>query len=241
MVEFPIELMEMIVSFSSRDDFGRLSAVSRTWQSVTEYHTMRKINLKSPDLQDFARIFAPHNRRAALTKLVFDVVLPSYSDDESARFETHQDKQRNSEVLSYAVHSLMSILHSWDEDVRMLGNGTASYQRPVTTGHISLVLKAYSLSDEGPMLAEYIRNSVEEKRWQRSFLRISKCDEIPTVSRICEFKAVRSRFRHIEGASLAGVAAKLPNLENISWYAYDDDRIYAAMRQQRRFGKVLCA
>ena len=219
--------------------FAWLSAVSRRWQFVIECHTMHTIDVESTELQDFSRVFAHHNRRAALKKLVFNVVLPSYSDDECALFETLQDKQRNSEVFSDAVHSLTSILHSWDEDVGMLGNATASYQRPVITGRISLVLGAYSPSDQDDTIDEYDKDTLYQDRWQRSFLRISRCYELPKVSRICDFKTVEWRFRHIEGASLAEVAAKLPNLEKISWSVYDDDKVYTAMRQQHRFGKIL--
>ena len=245
MVELPIELMDIILSFSSRNDFPRLSAVSRTWQFVIECHTMRDVRIKSTDLQEFSKIFLRHNRRAALKKLAFDVVLPSYSDAQSTRFETREEKQRNNEVLTDAVHSLFSILHAWDEEVGIPGNGSASYQRPVHVGRTSLILKAYSSADPGqrPVISSChfgARESLYEERYQRSFLRIARCDELPTASRIRFFEARElCYYRRIEGASLARVAAKLPNLEKIYWAVNDDEKIYETVRQQHRFGKVL--
>ena len=246
MVELPIELMDIILSFSSRKDFPRLSTVSRTWQFVIECHTMRAVRIKSTDLQEFSKIFLHHNRRAALKKLAFDVVLPPYSDDQSTRFETQQDNRRNNEVQTDAIHSLFSILHSWDEEVGIPGNGSASYQRPANAGHTSLILKAYSSADPGqrPEITSChfgARESLYEERYQRSFLRISMCDELPTASRIRSFEARELCYqRRIEGASLSRVAAKLPNLEKIYWAVNDDEKIYETVRQQHRFGNGLC-
>lgn len=250
MVELPVEMFDIIASFSGRNDLPRLGTVSRAWQFAIERLTMRAIRIRSTDLQVFSDLFVHRNRQAALKFIDFEVVLPAYSDRQCARFETDQDKQRNNEALTDAVHSLFSILHSWDEESGMPGSETASYQRPIVAGRICLILNAYSPSDVDRRqnidvkLQSYLRKNPDdlfEHRYQRSFLRVSRCDELPAVSRIGAFQAMElchTRGRCIEGASLAGVAAKLPNLENILWTVNDNEKIYETVRQQHRFGKM---
>lgn len=255
MVELPLELVHIIASFSSPYDFLRLCTVSRAWQLVIESHTMRKVHIKSTDLQDFSKIFSHHNRRAALMKLTYDVVLPTYSDRQRARYESHHDKQQNNEALANAVQSLFSILHSWDEEVRMLGNTTASHQRPVVAGRISLILNVHSPTDvhgrehvdiraqRGKSHLHNGQKHMFERRYARSarsFLKISRCDELPSVSRIRDFQTINlCHWRRIEGASLSRVAARLPNLETINWVVSDNDQFDQSVRQQQNLGKII--
>lgn len=248
MVELPVELFNIIASFSRTSDLPRLSALSRTWQFIIERYTMRNIYIKSTDLQEFSRIFVHPNRRAALINLSYDVVLPAYSDRQCARFETDRDKRRNNESLTDAVHSLFSLLHSWDEEARMQGDDTSSYQRPEVAGRISLTLDAHSPMDvdrrkhvdvgaqRSEALEPHSRMDLFEHRYERSFLRILRCDKLLPVSRIRGFQVERlCHRRRIEGASLAGVAAKIPNLESIVWAVNDDEKFYEALRQENRF------
>ena len=155
------------------------------------------------------------------------MLLPSCSDEPCVRFETQQDKQRNKEDITDNFHSLFSLLHSWDEEVEMPGNETASYQRPVIAGSISLDLKVCSPSDEDSIMAKSDR-SLHEDRYRRSVLQILTCDELLTMARICDFEGMDSFFRHIDCASLARVAAELPNLEQFCLGVYDDHKVYAA-------------
>ena len=46
-------------------------------------------------------------------------------------------------------------------------------------------------------------------------------------------------LRRIEDASLAGIAAKLPNLKMVVWMINDDEKCDALLRQVNRFGKYL--
>lgn len=248
MVELPVELFDIIASFSRTSDLPRLSTVSRAWQSTVERFTMREIHIKSTDLQDFSNVFVHPNRRAALINLSYDVVLPAYSERQCARFETGQDKQRNNETLTDAVHSLFSLLHSWDKKARIQSDGTLGYERAEAAGRILLTLDAHSPLD--PDRREHVdvraqrletllpngRKDLFEHRYERSFLRILRCEELSAVPRIRGFEVKKlCHRRRIEGASLAGVAAKLPNLDTIVWAINDDEKFHEAVRQQNRF------
>jgi hypothetical protein len=69
------------------------------------------------------------------------------------------------------------------------------------------------------------RGDLLEHRYEYSFLRLLN-DDLPTVSRISLFRLLpRVKFpRHIEGAGLVAIAAKLPNLELIHWQLNDNDK-----------------
>lgn len=253
MVQLPVELLDRIASFSSSNDLPQLSTISRAWQSVVERRTMRAIQLKSTDLQDFSNVFIHQNRRAALVDLSYNVILPAYNDHQCARFETDRDKQRNNQALTDAIHALLFLLHSWDEEaVGLSGDEMTSYSRPAVAGRISWTLDAYSPTDvhhrqdvnvdaqrfEAQLAGG--RKDLFEHRYERSFLRMLNCEGLPAVSRIGGFHVEElCHRRRIEGASLAGIAAKLPNLETIVWAVNDDEKRDALVRQVHRFGKYV--
>lgn len=157
----------------------------------------------------------------------------------------------NNQALTEAVHALFSLLHSWDEDAA--DDEIVSHSPPAAAGHISLALDAYSPTDvdhrghltvEADRLAAQLaggRPDLFEHRYERSFLRVSDCERLSTVSRIGGFYVEElCHRRRILGRSLAGIAAKLPNLETIVWAVNDDGRRDALVRQEHRYGKHIC-
>ena len=249
MDQSPVELLDLIASFSNSDDLPQLSTISRTWQSVIERRTMRAIDLQSTDLEDFSNIFVHHSRQAALVNLSYNVILPAYSDYQCARFETDDDQQQNNEVLTDAVHALFSLLHSWDEEAaRLAETEISSRSRP---RRMLWTLNAYSPADvdhrEGAdvemqrFYAEQYRGrqDIFEHRYERSFLRIFNYEGLPAVSRISRFHVKQlCDQRRIEGATLVRIAAKLPNLETIVWAVNDNEKHNPLVRQNHRFGKL---
>ena len=238
----PPELLAMIISFLDYHERRRYVTISRQWQLQIEPHAFRKIRLKSTDLQAFSDIFVGH-RRALLADLRYDVVLPSYDDCQRARFERTKDKQANNEVLTEAIHGLFSVLASWNE---AKDHKIATCQR---RQHISFDLRAYSLTDVDERRDEDVlpetrdacdfedRYSRFRLRYKHSFLQILRVGELPEVSQISDFQCYGLSWpRRIEGSSLAGVVAKLPNLETLEWTINDDEKRYPAVRQQHRFG-----
>ncbi|MCJ1469430.1 hypothetical protein MMC07_008063 [Pseudocyphellaria aurata] len=244
MFGFPSELIFIIASFLSFEDLVRLATVCRQWQFIAERYTMRNIQVWSNRLKDFSDIFAHHHRRAALVDLVYHVVLPTYPNSRYGRAESRQDQDRNNKVVTKAVHELFSILHSWDEEAGMLADTTASSPRRVAGGRMSFMLNAYSPTDLDEEAYRNYRITHKpisqteryERRCGRSFLQILRCDELPDLPRIQEFLATELYYqRHIEGASLTRVAAKLPNLTAVDWKVNDNQSSKTALRQQHRF------
>ncbi|MCJ1348483.1 hypothetical protein MMC31_006715, partial [Peltigera leucophlebia] len=256
------ELLAIIISFLPRFCLPLLSTVSRTWQAAIERHTMRAIHLRSNDLPAFATVFSLGHRRLALAQLDYDAILPSYSDHQCARFETDRDKRLNNEALTAAIHDLFSLLHSWEQEAAssaVVGNKnpdevrttptTIGGKRGATARPISLALDVYSLSDAPYRVGVDVeeqredvfrgdREDLFECRYQHSFLRLLRADELPLISRISTFETFTDTCeeRRIEGASMAGMGAKMPNLETVAWWVDDNEKKYPEVRRMHRFG-----
>lgn len=70
------------------------------------------------------------------------------------------------------------------------------------------------------------RKDLFEYRYEHSFLRLLRADELPPISRISTFENAKDLCfqRWIEGASPAGIGPKMPNLERVVWFVHDDER-----------------
>jgi hypothetical protein len=143
----------------------------------------------------------------------------------------------NNEAFTEAFHGLFRILHSWEQD-----SGTA-ISNQMRGCPIELELTVYS-----PMDYPYRKNHLAEAdsrggsdlcehRYEYSVLRLLK-DDLPMVSRISRFELLKTvgMPRAVEGAALATIAAKLPNLQLINWQLNDNDMRFPSLLQQRRYG-----
>jgi hypothetical protein len=234
------ELLDAIIELLDPSDLLRCCTVSQRWQSSVERLTFRDIRLKSTDLERFSDIFSDHRRREVLATIEYHVILPPYDDKRCDLLETAEDMDSNNEAFTEAFHGLFGILHAWGHD-----NGQRASNQ--TRGcPIKLKLAVYSPTDY-PF--RHGMDKWETRRlWQQtaffgpqyeySFLRLLQ-EELPTVLRIWRFEAMRAtlRPRNVEGAALAAIAAKLPDLESIDWQINDDDKKFPLLRQQRRYGR----
>lgn len=248
MDSLPLELLAIIVSLLDPSERARYATISRQWQAAVERLTFRSVRLKSIDLKRFSDVFVGH-RRAALTELDYHVILPSYSENSCAKFENEKDKSLNNEAFTKAIHSLFGILHCWDEVKTNNGAAKEEYKKSEARARpISLTLTAYSPLD--PPYRENIerhryqvtvsleRNDLFERRYEHSFLRLLKPDRLPLVLCISRLKTpVKVEIpRRLDGASVAAIAAKLPNLGVIDWSLSDDEKKFPSLRQQHRYG-----
>lgn len=242
------ELIAPILSFLDPNDLINYATVSKSWQLAVERCTFRKIHLKSTELDRFEDIFVVRHRRAALAVLSYDIILPTYSIHQCARFETKEDKRLNNEALMESLHRIFSLLHSWYEQELMADDNTTPAFRE--TRSITFKLNAYS-----PMDVDRRKNvDVEEERhqstlaggradlfehrYEHSYLRVPEVAELPELLRVTAFHAEELCYnRRIEGSSLAEIANKLPNSEEIVWAVNDDEKRYPEIRQQHRQGK----
>jgi hypothetical protein len=241
MNDLPSPLLVDIISLldPSEQPLSSYCTVSKQVQFAVERRTFRYIRLKSTDLKRFEEIFWDYNRREALAQIDYNVILPSYSDKRCASYERAKDKDLNNEAFTEAVHALFRILHSWEQET---GAKRSNWLRGCP---IKLKLAVYSPTDR-PYRSEDNKQAREkledgrdlfEKRYENSFLRLLQ-DELPIVLRITGFEFPRTLEtpRHVEGAALAAIAAKLPNLELIKWQIEDKDKKSPLLQQQRRYG-----
>ena len=236
------ELIALTLSFLDREELVKYVTISRSWQYAVERWTFQTIHLKSTDLDVFRDIVVGH-RRATLADLSYDVILPTYSDHRCARFETEEDKRDNNEALTEAIHGIFSILHSWNQGTAH-GKGISKQTRS-----ISFKLNAYSPMDvdhrenvdvEDQRFQAQLaggRKDLFEHRYEHSFLRVLRLAELPVLLQVTSFYAEELCYsRRIEGASLAGIAAKSPNLERIVWAVNDNEKRYPDVRRLHRYG-----
>lgn len=127
----PQELVTHIASFLEREEpdldyYANQKAVyklspyamlSRKWQLAIESRTFRCLRLQSTELPSFNHCFTqqPH-RRHLLSVLRYEVVLPNYTDNGCAKFETKEDMQRNDQAFTHAIHALLRFLRIWQDD-----------------------------------------------------------------------------------------------------------------------------
>ena len=95
--------------------------ISQSWQYAIEYQTFRKIAVKSTEIENFSRIVVNH-RRQQLRQLELNVILPTYTDEACAKFETEKDKQSNNQVFTKAIKDLLALLRSWHDEFQTTGN-----------------------------------------------------------------------------------------------------------------------
>lgn len=200
--------------------------------------------MKSSELDLFARIFAPAHRRAALGTLTYEIVLPSYDDEASGRFENAEDKEANDVAFSEAVHGLFAVLKSWEES--LLQTRPETQPRPLKLSFH----RVYSPSDisrrgtesfhlQGQQEFELAkRKCLWEHRYEHSVIRLQRWEELPTLPRVNDFRAVVHWGRVVEPESIVKVASKFPSLKVIEWVLSDDEKKDANLRQHLRSSKV---
>jgi len=249
------ELVSLILSFLDREGdqpspgasphsrpalklWPQYATISKDWQYAVERETFSTISLKSSELQAFSRIFAPANRKAALTLVYYKIVLPTYDDLACSRFENTRDKMANDEAFSEAIHGLFALLKTWPENVPCA-------QRKTFKISISDVYSPYDRPYRDPdLLAKHTheydfgkRKDLWEYRYNRSIIKLKRWDELPTLFCVTEFGASVYSRRLVEPQSISRIASKFPSLRKINWSLSDNEKKDPNIRQQLRSGQ----
>ncbi|KAI9742772.1 MAG: hypothetical protein M1818_003501 [Claussenomyces sp. TS43310] len=219
--------------------FPRYATISRDWQYAVERETFSSFTVKSSELDLFSRTFAPAHRRAALGTLTYETVLPRYDDEASGRFENAGDKEANDLAFSEAIHGLFAVLKSWEES--LLQTQPQTQPRPLKLSFHS-VYSPSDISRRGAEVCDLKRQEFElgkrkflrEHRYEHSVIRLQRWGELPTLSRVNDFRAMVHWDRVVEPRSIVRVASKFPSLEVIEWVLSDDEKKDAKLRQQLR-------
>ncbi|KAL9578751.1 MAG: hypothetical protein Q9212_005523 [Teloschistes hypoglaucus] len=254
MDNLPIELIVYITSFIEREDdessLGWLmhekpvstlppyATISRKWQLAIESRTFRSIHLKSTELSRFAQILTGHRKRL-LAHLAYDVVLPTYDDKACAKFETEQDKERNNQAFTYAIHALYQTLKSLE------GRGTGTEFRALTLDIHDIYAPmdgSYreKYEEDKEQWASGQRDDLWEHRYEHSILRLLEHPELPFLLSPSSFNLcmLSCTKRIIEPKSALLMARRLSNVHSIELYLSDEEKKYPHIRQQSRYGIV---
>ncbi|KAL8641110.1 MAG: hypothetical protein Q9226_008672 [Calogaya cf. arnoldii] len=208
------------------------ATLSRQWQLAIEYRTFHTLRLKSTDLSYFTQILTGH-RRDCLSHLSYAVVLPTYTDNDCAKFEREEDQTRNNQAFTDAVYVLFQILHAWDtaapaKKSRSLFLNISDIYSPMDGRHRDNYKEDRELSDSGK------RHDLWYHRYEHSKLRLLGHSALPSLSRVSGFRNYTFDHRHLEPSSALQLTTKLPNLESLNLNLDDNEKKDPHARQQAR-------
>ncbi|ROV98436.1 hypothetical protein VPNG_08515 [Cytospora leucostoma] len=223
----PTEIKEQIIRYAvdSGPEIAAICAcLSRYWQALVERRTFRSLRLDSSHLNDLRRIVTP-SRQAHVRRIDFSAVLPEYGcheGDIEPETETTEEQHSNNRAFTDAVTRLFESLASWE----LQENQNDEVPR------VELFLSAYSPNDFGIMpngtRIEYL---LMPKRWNSSVLDLVEgaSEDLPYLPMIAAFeyrpRNERPRIRkNLAPSACCQIAAKLPNVQKLSWFLEDRDR-----------------
>ncbi|KAH8598452.1 hypothetical protein B0O99DRAFT_699816 [Bisporella sp. PMI_857] len=227
------------------------ATVCKSWTQNIERRTFKSIRLKSTELDEFSRLVKGH-RAAALSSLKYEVILPTYSEHACAKFETKKDQERNDAVFADVINDLFKIFKSWEMDPKAgceRGNGQPGTESEISTnpGSFEFVLFDIYSPMDGPHRGKDKykedrmqwelgkRHDLWNHRYEHSFLRLRRPETLPSISRISSFTTNSFSSRIVAPSSLAIMASKFTNLQNIQWTCVDDEKKYPEVRKQLRY------
>ncbi|KAJ2988950.1 hypothetical protein NUW58_g3716 [Xylaria curta] len=230
MERLPQELVAKVAGYLPDRHEGKrirpaLATLSHSWQYAIETLTFKSLHITSDQLGRFFSVFAnPVARRDFLRDLHLDVVLPRYSDEDCAKYETVDDRAANSHVFSHHISALLQELSQWPSG-----------------GKLNLVVGMYSLMDGAHRGLDKFdhdryevsvgrRHDIFDDRYRYSYIRVT--DAFPAVVPCVTSFYVHSGPRFLDPASLVALTAAFPNLERINW-PYEDPVYFPALRRQQ--------
>ena len=247
----PQELIDLVASYIQRWEQGNrtfdwdsgeksrtllpaYATISRSWQYAIERQTFHKICLKTTELDNFCQFLVNH-RRKLLRRLKLDVILPTYTDEACAKFETEADRQSNNKVFSKAVRDLLFLLGSWNIEA----TGAEEHGKSLIEPSLCLCIRTcYSPMDSGLIWGkrQFGRpHDLSAHRHESSLLRLESIEDIQQIPQVTSFRTLHTK-RNIEPRSLAMIANKFPNLDDLRWSVKDNEKLNPLLRQQTRFG-----
>ncbi|KAI4194958.1 MAG: hypothetical protein LQ350_007477, partial [Teloschistes chrysophthalmus] len=176
------------------------------------------------------------HRKRLLAHLAYDVVLPTYDDKACAKFETEQDKERNSQAFTYAIHALYQTLKSLE------GRGTGTESRALTLDIYDIYapmdgFHREKYEEHKEQCESWQRDDLWEHRYEHSILRLLEHPELPSLLSPSSFNMYMSSrtSRIVEPKSALLMARKLSNVHSITLNLSDDEKKYPHIRQQSRY------
>ncbi|KAL9030616.1 MAG: hypothetical protein Q9196_001283 [Gyalolechia fulgens] len=248
MDRLPQELVTHIASYIDRHDPGldffveqqsapselpAYATISRPWQQAIESRTFRTLHFKSTELPYVVEILTSSHWRQLLSSLTYDVVLPTYTDNQCAKFETAEDMQRNNEAFTHAMHNLFQLLLTGQgyQGFSALSLDLWDCYSPMDAMHRDPA----KLEDDREQYGRGKRHDLFENRYRRSVLSLLEQPELPAVECVRSFRCY-AQSRPVRYDSAVLLAAKLPNAESVTLHLRDDEKVEGRLRQDYRHG-----
>lgn len=210
------------------------ATISRPWQLAIESRTFEDLTIRSTELPFFIQTISqqPYRRRLLLT-LLYEVVLPTYTDEQCAKFETTKAQQMNNHAFTHIVHDLLQFLRTWqDTDDRQ--------------DLFLAIEEAYSPTDHRRNINGRLqedknnaqRRDLGKVRYKHLLLHLLEQPDLPTLTCVTGLRVTPSdRLVQLHSAVL--LATKFPNLQSIEPYLPGDDTGLDAQKvQQYRHGEL---
>ncbi|KAF8252104.1 hypothetical protein K440DRAFT_636280 [Wilcoxina mikolae CBS 423.85] len=202
------ELPSHIISFLPNESLPTCASISLRFQLAIERQTFITITLKNSSLPTFITAFSLPHRRATLSSLEYQILIPDryccYESDGEVWEDEDEDEDDNT-TFTTALVTLLTHLSTW----------------PSTGRNINLEIKPVTgcdKSDEGT----------------GHYLTLLPSFSIPKISRITRLEI--NPYRRIAGAALLQLTTFLPGLQEVEWYISDDEWKRPALREQHRTG-----
>ncbi|KAK4186730.1 hypothetical protein QBC35DRAFT_386504 [Podospora australis] len=238
MDKLPLEIVTNIASFLPTRDLGEngqrvrpsIASLSRAWQSVMEPDVFRELNIKHTELDDFAAVFSTSqaHRRTLLRTLYFSIVLPTYTDEQCAVYETNQDRAANDKVASEAVSALFDVLSAWggseSSDLTLL----IRIHSPMDGRHRGLDKLRQDRHDS--IISR--REDLFHRRYKYSYIRLTDTDKLPEIPCVSALFA-QGGDRELHPSCQAALTAKLTSLKKVDWQ-YTEPGVYVPLQRQIR-------
>ncbi|KAL8836842.1 MAG: hypothetical protein Q9176_006075 [Flavoplaca citrina] len=250
MDDLPQELIALIACFlERRDEYPKeefpppkpaasklppYATISRKWQLAIECRTFNAIHLKSTKLSHPAQTLTGH-RRAFISALTFEVVLPEYDDHRCAKFETQEEMEANNQAFTNAMQALFDLLKTWEPDstheqCRSVALAISAIYSPMDKGHRPA--KKEEEDDWNWGIGK--RADLWEHRYEYSLIRLLEHANLPSLAIISSLD-IASGSRRLEPRSAALLATKLPQAHTLKFDLFDNQSKHPNNNQSARY------
>ncbi|KAJ6108259.1 hypothetical protein N7523_009582 [Penicillium sp. IBT 18751x] len=210
---------------------AQYASVNRDWQPIVEERSWAKLRVKTGtplNLDQLERLTKEPRRQSYIRDMELIVELEPYDEAARAHFETESENERNNQIFSDAIRSILQIVATWR-----------------SSQGISLSVKAQSPSDlvASPNRLGRIKAARAERtadilnrRFERNYLRLNAFEsQVAPVSIVHTLKieALADR-RQIEAVSCARLVSRFPNLHTLKLLLNDTCKRDKGLRKRNR-------
>ncbi|KAG8164414.1 hypothetical protein KVR01_006332 [Diaporthe batatas] len=235
MERLPQEIVAKVAEYLPRKYKGKLirpalATLSRSWQYAIETLTFRNLVITSDRLQNFCASIASHPTRRRFVRLIFfAIILPTYSDEDCANYETADDRAANNLAFSRHLSALLQELSQWPADSELK---LELYTYSPTDNAVHDPKKVYSDRNE-PAMGR--RLDLFRERYSQSYISFTRPPTV-VVPRVTSFlmrmEPWMEHDRKLDPSSWVALTAALPGLERIIWIIYEPTHFLALRRHQ---------